>query len=84
MIRNILSAAALTAAVVALPAVSSAQESCESYMATIEEQMTQLSSDNQTKPMEHLEAAKAAMAENNEDRCIEELHMASDEIEANL
>jgi len=80
----ILGAAMLTVAVVALPAVSSAQVSCESFMATIEEKMLQLSSDNQTKAMEHLAAAQAAMEDNNEDKCIEELQLASDEIDANL
>ena len=29
-------------------------------------------------------AAQAAMEENNEDKCIEELQLASDEIDANL
>lgn len=84
MKKLILGAAMLTAAVVALPAVSNAQVSCESYMATIEEQMAQLSNDKQGKAQEHLAAAQAAMEEDNEDKCIEELHLASDEIEANL
>ena len=84
MKQLIFGAAVLTAAAVVLPAVSSAQVSCEDYMATIEEQMAQLSNDKQAKAMEHMAAAQAAMEENDEDKCIEELHMASDEIEANL
>ena len=74
----------LTAAVVAWPAVSRAQVSCESFMATIEEKMLQLSGDKQGKAMEHMAAAQQAMEDNNEDKCIEELQLASDEIEANL
>ena len=85
MKQVILGAAMLTAAVFTWPAVSSAQdESCEGYMATVEEKMMQLSNDKQGKAMEHLAAAQAAMEENNEDKCLEELHLADDEIEANL
>jgi len=80
----ILGAAMLTAAVATWPAVSSAQVSCEDYMATIQEKMMQLSSDKQGKAMEHMAAAQKAMEENNGDKCIEELHLADDEIEANL
>lgn len=84
MKKLILGAAMLTAAVVALPAVSSAQVSCEDYMATVQEKMMQLSNDKQAKAMEHMAAAQKAMEENNGDKCIEELHLADDEIEANL
>ena len=85
MKQLILGAAMLTAAAIAWPAVSSAQsESCEGYMATVEEKMMQLSSDKQGKAMEHMAAAQKAMEENNEDKCLEELHLADDEIEANL
>lgn len=85
MIRSALAIAMLAGAVTISPSVASAQdESCEGYMATVQEQMAQLSNDKLAKAMEHMEAAQAAMAENNEERCLEELHMASDEIEANL
>jgi hypothetical protein len=84
MKQFIFGAAMLTAAVAAWPATSSAQVSCESYMATVEEKMMQLSNDKQGKAMEHLAAAQKAMEENNEDKCVEELHLADEEIEANL
>jgi hypothetical protein len=82
MIRNILAASTLAAVVALAPGLSSAQVSCEEYMATIQEKLDQVADDKKAKAMEHFAAAQQAMGENNEERCIEELQLANQEIEA--
>lgn len=82
MIKSILAASALAAVVALTPGLSSAQVSCESYMETIREKLDQVADDKKVKAMEHFTAAENAMAEDNEQRCIEELQLANQEIEA--
>jgi hypothetical protein len=82
MLKGILSAALLTAAVTAWPGVSMAQESCADFMEVVRERLDQVAEDQKVKAMEHFQAAEAAQAENNEQRCIEELQLANQEIDA--
>jgi hypothetical protein len=82
MYRSILAAAFLTAVVAVWPGVSNTQVSCASYMETIREQLNEVPEGRKAKAMEHFMAAEKAKAENDEDTCIEELHLADGEIKA--
>lgn len=82
MIKSILAAGALVAVAAVWPGPSNAQVSCESYMEIVKEKLDALPADKAAKAMEHMKLAEEAQAENNEDRCIEELQLANQEIEA--
>ena len=82
MIKSILAAGALVAVVAAWPGLSSAQQNCADYMEVVREKLDQVAEEQKAKAMEHFEAAEKAMAENNEQECIEELQFANQEIDA--